>query len=94
MFPEICRLSFFGCSFFICNYYHSCLSFNLIEPEINIPYFRKVHSDVTNILTMLCDKWDVKVAGLETDLTDGGEGIDDEGIALAVVFAVFLLLSF
>ena len=45
---------------------------------------------MTDTITVLCDKWDVKVAGLETDLTDGGDGMDEGSVCNSVTFSITL----
>ena len=49
------------------------------KPEIDIGYFRKLHSDVTATLTSLCEVWDGKATSLE-DHQEGGDMEEGECI--------------
>ena len=43
--------------------------------DLEIPYFRKLHSDVCGKLVTLCETWEEKTAALEqTDMSDMEEG--------------------
>ena len=40
------------------------------EPQIDIVYFRKLHSDVVASLSSLCEVWEGKTAALEDNQPD------------------------